>query len=64
MVSKSRGTGLTGDCELPCGCWGLNLGLLDEQPVLLNTDPTLEVEISGFYGHSNVSGDIFLEADM
>lgn len=21
-------------CELPCGCWGLNIGPLEEQPVL------------------------------
>jgi hypothetical protein len=26
------------DCELPCGCWELNLGLLEEQPVLLSTE--------------------------
>lgn len=25
-------------CELPCGCWGLNLGLLEEQSVLITTE--------------------------
>ena len=27
-------------CELPCGCWDLNSGLLEEQPVLLTTEPS------------------------
>ena len=25
-------------CELPCGCWELNLGPLEEQSVLLTTE--------------------------
>ena len=29
-------------CELPCGCWDLNPGLLEEQPVLLTSEPTLQ----------------------
>jgi hypothetical protein len=28
-------------CELPCGCWELNLDPLEEQPVFLTTEPTL-----------------------
>lgn len=28
-------------CELPCGCWDLNLGPLEEPTVLLTTEPTL-----------------------
>ena len=28
--------------ELPCGCWELNLGPLEEQPVLLTTEPSLQ----------------------
>lgn len=28
-------------CELLCGCWGLNQGLLEEQPVLSITEPSL-----------------------
>jgi hypothetical protein len=32
---RSPGTGVTDNCELSCGCWDLNLGPLEEQPVLL-----------------------------
>jgi hypothetical protein len=28
-----------GRCELPRGCWVLNLGTLQEQPVLLSAEP-------------------------
>jgi hypothetical protein len=28
---RSSGTGVTDRCELPCGCWELNLGPLKEQ---------------------------------
>ena len=31
----------TDSCELPCGCWELNLGLLKEQPGLLTTESSL-----------------------
>lgn len=27
---SSPGSGVTDDCELWCGCWKLNLGLLEE----------------------------------
>ena len=37
------GTGVINDCELPCGCWELNLGPLEEQQlVLLTTEPSLQ----------------------
>jgi hypothetical protein len=29
-------------CELPCGCWDLNSGPSEEQPVLLTTEPSLQ----------------------
>jgi hypothetical protein len=29
-------------CEPPHGCWELNSGPLDEQPVLLTTEPSLQ----------------------
>ena len=29
-------------CEPSCGCWKLNSRALEEQPVLLNTDPSLQ----------------------
>jgi hypothetical protein len=37
---KSPGTGVTGACEHQYGCWELNPGLLQEQPVLLASDPS------------------------
>ncbi|ERE77141.1 E3 ubiquitin-protein ligase [Cricetulus griseus] len=30
---RSPGTGVTDSCELPCGCWELNRGPLEELPV-------------------------------
>ena len=38
-------------CELhvalgtKCGCWELNVGLLEEQPALINTEPFLQPEV-------------------
>jgi hypothetical protein len=32
----------TDGCEPPCGCWELNSGPLEEQPVLLTTEPSLQ----------------------
>jgi hypothetical protein len=29
-----------GGCEPPCGCWDLNSGPLEEQSVLLTTEPS------------------------
>ena len=31
-----------GRAKLPCGCWELNPGPLEEQPVLLTTEPSLQ----------------------
>jgi hypothetical protein len=39
--SRSSGTGVTDCCELPCGCWELNLDPLEEQPLPLTTEPSL-----------------------
>jgi hypothetical protein len=33
---------ITDGCELPCGCWELNSGTLEEQSVLLTTEPSLQ----------------------
>ena len=33
---------ITDGCEPPCGCWELNSRLLEEQPVLLTTEPCLQ----------------------
>ena len=35
-------TEVTDCCEQPCGCWELNLRLLQELPVLLITEPFLQ----------------------
>lgn len=43
-----RSPGITDGCELLGGCWELNLGLLDNYPVLLISDPFLE-------SHSGIS---------
>ena len=36
------GTGVTNRCELSCRCWELNRGPLEEQPVLLTIEPSLQ----------------------
>jgi hypothetical protein len=33
---------ITDGCEPPCGCWELNSGPLEEQSVLLTTEPSLQ----------------------
>ena len=42
------GTGVTDSCELPCGCWELNPGALEEQAVLLTTEPSLQLIVFSF----------------
>ena len=39
---ESSGTGLTGDCEPPSGCLELNSGPLEDQLVLLTTEPAFQ----------------------
>jgi hypothetical protein len=36
------GAGVIDGYELPCGCWELNLNPLEEQPVLLTTESSLQ----------------------
>lgn len=38
----SPGTKVTSRCEVPFGCWKLNPGPLEEQPVLLTAKPSLQ----------------------
>ena len=47
---RVSGFGVTDSCELPCGCWELNPGPLVEQPVLLNTEPSLQPHAHNSYG--------------
>ena len=44
LPAKSSGTGVKDTCELPCGCWELNPGPLEEQLVLLTTNPFLQLQ--------------------
>jgi hypothetical protein len=39
--ARSCGIGATNCCEWPYGCWELNLGPLEEQPLLLISEPLL-----------------------
>jgi hypothetical protein len=36
-------------CEPPCGCWDLNSGSLEEQSVLLTTEPPLQPPAPGLF---------------
>ena len=36
---------ITDGCEPPCGCWELNSGPLEEQAMLLTTEPSLQPPI-------------------
>ena len=39
---RSPEIGVTGSYELPCECWELNLGPLEEHPMLLTTELSLQ----------------------
>jgi hypothetical protein len=41
-VISSPETRIVIGCEPPYRCWGLSLGLLEEQPVLLASEPSLQ----------------------
>jgi hypothetical protein len=42
-MNQKRASDLIMDgCEPPCGCWDLNSGPLEEQSVLLTTEPSLQ----------------------
>ena len=38
-------------CKPPCGCWELYSGPLEEQPVLLTAEPSLQPYVYAFYHH-------------
>ena len=46
---RSHGTIVTDGCRLPCEFWELNSGPLKEQPVLLNTEPSLQPPLVCFF---------------
>ena len=43
---RSPRTEATDRCELPRGCWELNPGPLEEQPVFLTTEPSVHFSVS------------------
>lgn len=43
------GTGGADGCELPYGCWELNLGFLQEQLVFLAAQPFLQPQYFKYY---------------
>lgn len=45
----SSGIGVSDPCDLPCGCWELDLGHLEEQPVRLAVEPSLQPWPQTFY---------------
>jgi hypothetical protein len=45
---KGEADPITDGCEPPCGCWELNSGTLEEQPVLLTAEPTLQPTVMLF----------------
>jgi hypothetical protein len=47
-LHTKRGTQISYSCQLPHGCWELNPGPLEEQPVLLTTEPSLQFHVLCF----------------
>ena len=45
---RSPGTSYMSGCEPPCRWWELNLGLLQEQEMLLTTGPFLQANFFSF----------------
>ena len=54
---RTSGTGVMDGCRLPCGCWELNSGPLEEQPVLLTTEPSLQPQKSVFFNRKQIPHD-------
>lgn len=55
-------TGVTGGCELPCGCWELSTDPLQDQPVLLTTEsPCLPCVCKSYLKNSYATYIAFLE---
>lgn len=59
---RSPETGMTDSYELPCGCWELNPGPLEEQPVVLTTEPSLS--LTSDFEINAVSDVVFRRADV
>ena len=50
---------ITDGCEPPCSCWELNPGPLEEQSVLLTTEPSLQPSL--FISYSRLAGSMILK---
>jgi hypothetical protein len=42
MHQKRASDPITDSCETPCGCWELNSGPLEDQSVVLTSEPSLQ----------------------
>jgi hypothetical protein len=49
-------TGVTDHCELPCGCWESNQGLLQEQKVLLTAELSIQVKEAVLWSDHDTTG--------
>jgi hypothetical protein len=49
MHQRRASDSITDGCEPPCGCWELNSGPLEEQSVLLTTEPSLQPSSSSSF---------------
>jgi hypothetical protein len=45
---RFTGTGIIDRCESPCKCWELNQDPLEELPVLLTSEPSLQPQCFSF----------------
>ena len=59
MFSDTR---ITDSCKPPGGCWVLNLGSLEEQSVLLTTEPSLMCVCGSVHMNCNAFRDLRLLA--
>ena len=48
LLSSDTPDLITDGCELPCGCWELNSGPLEEQSVLSTAEPSLQADLLYF----------------
>ena len=42
LLSSDKPDPITDGCEPPCSCWELNSGPVEEQPMLLTSEPSLQ----------------------
>jgi hypothetical protein len=50
---------IIGGYKSPCGCWELNLGPLEEQPVLLTTETPLQPQKRAVFFRAETSLQLF-----